>query len=648
MLKELTVKSTSSDIGVVIQGAVHPVFTKEVIRSVRQYLPNAYIVLSTWEGSPEILGVDKQINNCDPGAPVLDKHTGQKNNLNRQIVSTINGVRFLKKIGKKYTLKLRTDTNLTSCGFLSYFDMFNDRVETFKVFQKRLVICNKYVRPSYVFPFHISDWAIFGLTTDVENLYDIPLEPESFTSWFDSHELMPEHFFHQFKNFRHRYCAEQYIWLQCLRKYYPIQFDNMFDFSNGNIAASNESLINNFVVVSDQMFGVQYMKFRTSSELCLSYRDWLDGYYQLFGKEYSIELPGKEITRRIKEKQKRSYKKYFQKCRSGEFNLKNLMKSVAHGIGYGGIVFFRHILTAVDKENTRILKVLGIPVFKVKQNCDPIMSFMIKYHKQFDRIALLEVATGEMTLLASNMNSVFNSPKTTAFIFYRNSAKQVFDIVTHFQYSTFLAEDLGLSKSHLPYDSGKGGIGIRFFFPSDFWTSFWDSDKTFVDFIKFKYGLKIAKIKKYDLSELEMLGAKKKLEDIGINSENFVLVCPRANSVQSFSDDFWESLIKKYRLNGYDVFIDDKLLAEKLGQKIDRVGSFETSLQDLLHIAANSKKIVALRSGLCEFLSQTGVPLDVYYPKDNCLYPHLKYFYQNYSCSQYDLPSKVREIVVEN
>ena len=41
----------TSDITVVVQGAVVQVLTQQVLQSVRAYLPQAQIILSTWENT---------------------------------------------------------------------------------------------------------------------------------------------------------------------------------------------------------------------------------------------------------------------------------------------------------------------------------------------------------------------------------------------------------------------------------------------------------------------------------------------------------------------------------------------------------------------------------------------------------------------
>lgn len=93
----------SQDISVVVQGAISKEETPKCLKSIRKFLPNAEIVLSTWEGSDVsfLNGLyDILLLNKDPGAGYYYKTetTVKYNNINRQLFSTQKG---LKKSNKK-------------------------------------------------------------------------------------------------------------------------------------------------------------------------------------------------------------------------------------------------------------------------------------------------------------------------------------------------------------------------------------------------------------------------------------------------------------------------------------------------------------------------------------------------------------------
>lgn len=227
---------SSKDISVVVQGPVQHQddLTKCVLESVRKHLPYAELILSTWKGSDvSELNYDVLLLNDDPGA------INKTNNVNRQIVSTRNG---LQKATRRYAVKLRTDTLLTGTGFLDAFDRYPERRDDFKVFKHKVVIPNLYTRnPSRIVPhnplyfFHPSDIFQFGLREDLLLLWDIPLASANSKS-----------------------VPEQYIWTSCLRK----TFQNI-DYFHLNLREqlriSEISIINNFQIEKIEFLGIQLL-----------------------------------------------------------------------------------------------------------------------------------------------------------------------------------------------------------------------------------------------------------------------------------------------------------------------------------------------------------------------------------------------------
>lgn len=133
---------------------------------------------------------------------------------------------------------------------------------------------------------------------------------------------------------------------------------------------------------------------------------------------------------------------------------------------------------------------------------------------------------------------------------------------------------------------------------------------------------------------------QKKLETHGIDPNNFVILSPEANSIDGLSDLFWVHLAKKLRENKIDIVINSHSQSLMLPGSV----SFNLSLADLLQLSIMAKRVYMLRSGLCEFLSQSGTPLTVFYPSKT----RLPNFFENYSCEQYLTYSKITEHIVEN
>ena len=256
-------KIDTKDISVVIQGAIDNENTRLCIASVRKYLKGSEIILSTWEGSnTDGYNADIVVLNKDPGG-IKDLRTKFTNNLNRQLVSTSNGV---KKASRKFCLKLRSDLILQSNAFLQYFFKFEDRNENYSVFKNRVIFLSlffkKYmgeidniIMPT---PYHISDWLAFGYTDDVRMLFDIPLaiEPEN------SNYLIKNNYCKGLKfnlfGASHQYAPEQYIFYNFIKKNTKIEFEfrNIMDYNGENIEESKKYIVNNCIPIDARMFKI--------------------------------------------------------------------------------------------------------------------------------------------------------------------------------------------------------------------------------------------------------------------------------------------------------------------------------------------------------------------------------------------------------
>ena len=274
----------SSEIAVIIQGAFDKLITPQAIASVRQYLPKAEIILSTWQGTalPEDLKVEKIILNEDPGFCFYSNIKGdKKNNVNRQIVSTCQG---LKTTQRKYALKMRTDFILTGNNFLNYFDKYKKVNPKYQLFEKKLIACSFFARvpEESKTPLHISDLLFFGLTKDILKLFDIPLMPKQ-----------DEYCYKRGKFLHTRYVPEQYIFCACLNKYkMPFKMVNSRDINEDNIEQTHNYFANNFVFLSYSQYSV--LPSAMLADISINYRDcytlvkWKKIYKQYVDSDFVI------------------------------------------------------------------------------------------------------------------------------------------------------------------------------------------------------------------------------------------------------------------------------------------------------------------------------------------------------------------------
>ena len=173
---------------VIIQGPVQGLptdpperqLTRQAVASVRQHMPDVEIIVSTWKGSAtDHLEADVVVMNDDPGAVALTDSgflSTYKNNLNRQLVSTLGGLRVATR---KYAVKLRSDTMLVRplpVAEIASQEPTGPR----QIFRGRVAVLNVYTQNPLKRPilFFLSDLFHAGLREDLLTLWEIPLVTE--------------------------------------------------------------------------------------------------------------------------------------------------------------------------------------------------------------------------------------------------------------------------------------------------------------------------------------------------------------------------------------------------------------------------------------------------------------------------------------
>lgn len=286
----------------IIQGEVWTHINRQ-IAEVRRIFPQAEVIVSTCQKPQmEILGADKVIISDDPGGFGYSGRMYEKtNNINRQIVSTLAG---LKAASHDYAFKLRSDFFLTGNDFLKYWDEFPLSDKDYAVFGHKLLACCYFSRnpnSKDTFPFHPSDLAFFGRTKDLLKLFDVPLMSEEEAYWNSQN------------THSNRYFPEQYLFINCLRKNgFNIHCDDYKDNSTKNIELTERFFASNFIFLTFEQFNLQPVKqiFNIRTNLnnfisCYTHVEWQSLYKKYVDKMCSVPLKDNERL-----KMKKLYRRY--------------------------------------------------------------------------------------------------------------------------------------------------------------------------------------------------------------------------------------------------------------------------------------------------------------------------------------------------
>lgn len=287
---------SNKDISVIVQGTINKDLTPKCLNSIREYLPEAEIILSTWEGC-DVSGIDYDVLvlNKDPGAVKIGLASNITNNQNRQLVSTREGIN---KANRKYILKLRTDFVLHSVKFLEYWNKFSIRDEKYNIFRHKIITSSVFSREysddkRKPILFHPSDFFLFGLAEDLKDYFKNTrlATDDELGNW---QCLYPNKIPYPEANYR--YAPEQFFLLSYVKHFFPdINFDDWSDWNESNQKMSKNILYNNFIFLNYKQSGIYSEKF--SFELknpdkifgLISFKRYEEVYKKEFDNTYIFE-----------------------------------------------------------------------------------------------------------------------------------------------------------------------------------------------------------------------------------------------------------------------------------------------------------------------------------------------------------------------
>jgi len=260
-----------------------------VIASVRNHLPRAELILSTWENEDtDGLDYDVVVKQPDPGGFVLQQHNGKRfvNNVNRMIAAIREGVRAA---GRPHVMRLRSDCILTNSNSLSLFGTWTIPCGDTTFVSERILACTLYSRDPTIYfpkhgylPHHPSDIFHFGYRRDIEAMWSAPLVTDDSDKW----QLLIDKA--SGTTYRwYRYAPEQHVWLSFVRRYREVLCDHI---AHSHARAASETMqlfAANLVLLSPRQLGFRSLKpwffWRHMPETCITHRQWLTTYQRYTG-----------------------------------------------------------------------------------------------------------------------------------------------------------------------------------------------------------------------------------------------------------------------------------------------------------------------------------------------------------------------------
>ncbi len=266
-----------NEITFVVQGGVNDKPSVEkCLNSIRLFFPDSKIILSTWKHSDVSgLNFDKLVlsrENC----PIYKfyKHLSLVNNINKQIISSRNGLRY---VNTKYAVKMRSDIVFMSDNLLRIITLTNKKSKKDYLNSKIIIPYDLSINAGKTkLLFHFNDWFLAGETQDLKKIFKIPLMSLKDLKFFENRNNSKPFF--QFKNWLmndikrselrnnliSRYAPEQYIFKFIVLKGSNLELRDAFSYSKILLSAHNNFIKNSILFKASNNISFVNVKHRNN------------------------------------------------------------------------------------------------------------------------------------------------------------------------------------------------------------------------------------------------------------------------------------------------------------------------------------------------------------------------------------------------
>lgn len=248
------------EITILLTGRVDRTVTDAALSSIKTNFPKSNVVISGWiedQLTIKTLAHKYHLINYilteDPGSPLRNPSTKRLHNVNRIIVSSQRGLELVKT---KYTLRCRADLILKNTDFVRLMHKFSNNQDI----SKKILVSNITTidaRNGYKILYHVNDWLHFGKTSTVKSFFDIPLMPDNYCNWYESHSKPEDS--HDRGNLS-RYMAEDWLTYCYIKKFEKVTHEHYWDFNQKELLRWEKILPLYFVVLPNNVLGIYNAK----------------------------------------------------------------------------------------------------------------------------------------------------------------------------------------------------------------------------------------------------------------------------------------------------------------------------------------------------------------------------------------------------
>lgn len=233
-----------------------------------------------------------------------------------------------------------------------------------------------------------------------------------------------------------------------------------------------------------------------------------------------------------------------------------------------------------------------------------------KYVKNYDKIYVLNSNIGEVYLFFKYFaNSIISSDKSLVIATKKSHIDVINSLKSKCKYILFEKADLNLFPDVFSVKGKKFYVFFTHKYYVELEKDIREGHEHYFERMQEIFSGNQISINKVNINEDIELSLSKKITEINLNSNNFVIIIPESNSCSDLDEAFVKQITYELKKKGYDVFFNTNTgFSESIGCK-----SCFLNLQELFKLSEMAKAVIGVRCGLMEYIAESGTPAYVIY-----------------------------------